>query len=80
MGAVAAIAECIPYVHVDRFTTDTGFPFANFSQTSQSDLTEPARVPGSASECKNGGYRNFPALGSKSQGDCVAYVRSTSGS
>lgn len=68
------------YVHVDRFTTDVGFPFANFSQTFQSDLTEPARVPGSTSECKNGGYRNFPALGFKSQGDCVAYVRSISGS
>ena len=67
-------------VHVDQFTTDVGFPYASFSQTFQSDLAEPTRVPGSASECKNGGYRNFPALGFKSQGDCIAYVRSTPGS
>jgi hypothetical protein len=62
------------YVHVDRFTTDIGFPFASFSESFESVLTEPTRIPGSAEECKHGGYRDFPALDFKSQGECVAYV------
>jgi hypothetical protein len=63
------------YVHVDRFTTDVGFPYANFSETFESSLAEPIRVPGSAEECNGTGYKRFPALGFKSQGDCVAYVK-----
>jgi hypothetical protein len=63
------------YVHVDRFTTDVGFPYANFSETFESSLAEPIRVPGSTEECKGTGYKRFPALGFKSQGDCVAYVK-----
>jgi len=67
------------YVEVDRFTTDTGFPFAGFSETFESSLTEPVRLPGpaptSAADCKDGGYQAFPALAFKSQGECVAYVR-----
>jgi hypothetical protein len=65
------------YVHVDRFTTDKGFPFATFSETFESTLTEPMRIPTSAEDCKDGGYRDFPALDFKSQGDCVAYVVSS---
>jgi hypothetical protein len=52
-------------------------PFANFSETFESSLSEPIRVPASAAECKDGGYQAFPALGFKSQGDCVAYVSRT---
>jgi hypothetical protein len=63
------------YVHIDRFTTDLGFPYSNFSETFESSLAEPIRVPGSAEECKGSGYRNFSALGFKSQGECIAYVR-----
>lgn len=63
------------YVHVDTFTTDIGFPFANFSETFDSALTEPIRIPGDAEECKDGGYREFAALAFDSQGECVAYVR-----
>jgi hypothetical protein len=66
------------YVHVDTFTTDIGFPFATFSETFESALTEPMRIPTNADECKDGGYLDFPALDFKSQGECVAYVmRST---
>jgi hypothetical protein len=32
------------------------------------------RIPTSAQDCKDGGYREFPALDFKSQGECVAYV------
>jgi hypothetical protein len=68
------------YVHVDRYTTDLAFPFANFSETFESSLSEPIRVPAGAAECKDGGYQAFPALGFKSQGECVAYVsRATPG-
>jgi hypothetical protein len=62
------------YVHVDRFTTDVGNPFASFSETFESSLGETIRVPGSAEECKSDGYKAFPGLGFKSQGECVAYV------
>ena len=63
------------YVHVDRFTTDTGFPYANFSETFQSALTEPIRIPAGTQECKDGGWRDFAALDFGNQGACVAYVR-----
>jgi hypothetical protein len=62
------------YVHVDRFTTDVGNPFASFSETFESSLGETIRVPGSAQECKDDGYQAFPELAFKSQGECVAYV------
>jgi len=34
----------------------------------------PLDVPTSAAQCKNGGYRSFPAPGFKNQGDCVSFV------
>ena len=68
------------YVHVDTFTTDLGFPFATFSETFESALAEPMRIPTDAEECKDGDYLDFPALDFKNQGECVAYVvRSTPG-
>jgi len=66
------------YVHVDTFTTDVGFPFATFSETFESALTEPIRIPTNAEECKDGGHLDFRALDFTTQGECVAYVmRST---
>jgi hypothetical protein len=62
-------------VHVDRFTTDIGFPFANFSETFASSLTEPIRVPGGVDECKGTGYTQFPELNFKTRGECIAYVK-----
>lgn len=63
---------------VSRFTTDLGSPFAGFSETFTSSLTEPFRVPTSPDECRNGGYQQFPELGFKNQGECIAYVNETS--
>jgi hypothetical protein len=34
----------------------------------------PPVVPTSKDQCKNGGYKNYPALGFKNQGDCVSFV------
>jgi hypothetical protein len=31
-------------------------------------------APTTADDCKNGGWRNYPELGFKNQGDCVSYV------
>jgi hypothetical protein len=31
-------------------------------------------APATKNECKNGGWKNFPDLGFKNQGDCVSYV------
>jgi hypothetical protein len=61
-------------LEVRRFTTDLAFPFASFSETFQSSLTEPFRVPTSHDDCRNGGYQQFPELEFKSQGDCISYV------
>jgi hypothetical protein len=46
-----------------------------FQQFMASDLTavEP-EMPTTKEVCKNGGYMTFPALGFKSQGDCVSFV------
>lgn len=39
-------------------------------------VTAPAAsAPADANACKNGGWKNFPDLGFKNQGDCVSYVR-----
>ena len=62
------------YVHVDRFTTDIGNPFATFSETFESALTEPIRIPTSVQDCQGSGFRNFPALRFKGPRECVAYV------
>jgi hypothetical protein len=39
------------------------------------DASPPAPVPTSVDDCKNGGWRNYPHLGFKNQGDCVSWVR-----
>ena len=65
------------YVHVDRFTTDIGFPFANFTETFESSQAEPIRVPVSAQDCKGAGFRQFPGLGFRNPRDCVAYVNAS---
>ena len=62
------------YVHVDRFSTDIGFPFANFTETFESSLAQPIRVPVSPEDCKGAGFRRFPGLGFKNPRDCIAYV------
>jgi len=62
------------YVHVDRFTTDIGNSFATFSETFESALTEPIRIPITVRDCQGRGFRNFPALGFKGPRACVAYV------
>lgn len=31
--------------------------------------------PTSRAACMNGGWENYPALGFKGQGDCIAYVQ-----
>jgi hypothetical protein len=59
------------YLHVDRYTTDLGFPFAGFTETFESSLSEPVRAPTSAEECKRSGFQWFDF---KNQGACVAYV------
>jgi hypothetical protein len=64
-------------LEVSRFTTDLGFPFANFEETFNSSLAEPFQVPTSAEECQNGGYAQFPELGFESHGECIAYVNRT---
>ena len=62
------------YVHVDRFSTDIGFPFANFTETFESSLAQPIRVPVSPEDCKGAGFRRFPGLGFKNPRDCIADV------
>jgi hypothetical protein len=41
--------------------------------TSQLAAVEPV-APTSTDDCKHGGWRNYPALGFKNQGDCVSFV------
>ena len=65
------------YVHVDRFTTDIGFPFANFTETFDSSLAAPIQMPVSAADCRGAGFRRFPGLGFKSPRDCLAYVNAS---
>lgn len=65
------------YVHVDRFSTDVGFPSANFSETFESSLSQPIRVPVTVEDCKGAGFRRFPGLGFKSPRDCIAYVNAS---
>jgi hypothetical protein len=66
------------YVHVDRFTTDVGFPFAGFSETFESSLDEPIRIPVRVEDCARGGFRDFPGLGFKTPRDCIDYVNASS--
>jgi len=57
-------------------TIGSGSAFTEWfeSQTFTPGPPPPPAAPTSADQCKNGGWRDYPALGFKNQGDCVSYV------
>lgn len=48
------------------------------SQTFTPGPPPPPAAPTTTDQCKNGGWKNYPALGFKNQGDCVSYVATKS--
>ncbi|MDQ0849161.1 hypothetical protein QFZ65_001099 [Arthrobacter sp. B3I9] len=53
------------------FTSPNAFQESFVSQTF---TPAPPPAPTTAEQCKKGGWKNYPALGFKNQGDCTSYV------
>jgi hypothetical protein len=51
---------------------DSGLTF--FEAFNSTQITQNPSAPTGIDDCKQGGWKNYPALGFKNQGDCVSYV------
>jgi hypothetical protein len=61
------------------YSAFTGGAVSDFQESFRSSLSEPTLIaPTSVSQCKNGGWQNYPQF--KNQGRCIAYVEDNSGS
>jgi hypothetical protein len=72
--AILAVVGALPAVAMVTGNDPSNGPHAKSVLPSFGFAAQVEYGPTSKEQCKKGGWKNFPSLGLKNQGDCVSYI------